>query len=144
MAVTIPLVKPGAIWLVAVATAFGCIATVAVGLRLWAARISRRRLDASDWCALAAWVFMCGLNICCIFGMLLVAASGLIVICEGQAKLMSTEAALCGFGWHYDEIVSNFGLDPITKYHKVSVPCHTQLSSCLQYLASVQIYSHLE
>lgn len=29
------------------------------------------------------------------------------------------EAVLGGFGWHYDEIVADFGEDPIIQYHKV-------------------------
>lgn len=32
------------------------------------------------------------------------------------------EAVLGGFGWHYDEIVADFGHDPIIQYHKVRCP----------------------
>lgn len=71
MAVLIPLVKRSQIALFAVSIVYGTIATTAVGLRLGAARISHRRLDASDWCILVAWLFTMGLMVSCILGKIL-------------------------------------------------------------------------
>lgn len=77
MAVLIPLVKSSQIALFAVAIVFGSVATTAIGLRLVAVRIARRRLDASDWSILVAWLFTMGLLVSCILGkILLCPASG--------------------------------------------------------------------
>ncbi|KAF3769520.1 hypothetical protein M406DRAFT_222497, partial [Cryphonectria parasitica EP155] len=95
----IPLAAPSQIAMVIVAVLFGCISTVAIGLRLVAARIAHRRLDASDCCILFAWLFTLGLTVACIL-----------------------EAVLGGFGWHEDDVLSRFGPDPIIQYHKIILP----------------------
>lgn len=63
------MVRNSQITLVAVAIVLGSIATAAICLRLLAARISRRRLDASDYSILVAWLFTMGLLVTCILGM---------------------------------------------------------------------------
>ncbi|PSR80899.1 hypothetical protein BD289DRAFT_340681, partial [Coniella lustricola] len=85
--------------MVIVAVLFGGISTTAVGLRLLAARISHRHLDASDYCILVAWLLTLGLMVTCVL-----------------------EAVLGGFGWHETDILSQFGPDPIVQYHKIIPP----------------------
>lgn len=65
----IPLIRDSQIALFAVAIVFGTIATAAVCLRLLAARMSSRRLDASDYSILVAWLLTMGLMVTCILGM---------------------------------------------------------------------------
>lgn len=69
MTTMVPLVKDSQIALVAVAIGFGSFATGAVCLRLLAARISSRSLDASDYCILVAWLLTMGLMVTSILGM---------------------------------------------------------------------------
>lgn len=69
MTIMVPLIRDSQIALVAVAIVFGTIATAAVCLRLLAARMSSRRLDASDYSILVAWLLTMGLMVTCILGM---------------------------------------------------------------------------
>lgn len=68
MAVLVKMASSSQIAMVIVAIIFGSISTTAVGLRLVAARIAHRRLDASDYCILVAWLLTLGLMITCILG----------------------------------------------------------------------------
>lgn len=68
MTVTVPLARDAQVASVVVAIVFGAIASVAVCLRLLAARISSRRLDASDYSILMAWLLTMGLMVTCILG----------------------------------------------------------------------------
>lgn len=121
MAVLVPLVKSGQVATVSVAVVFGSIATGATGLRFLAARLSHRRLDASDWWILVAWTFTMGLMMMCILGMGFMSLRKAVEekVVRHVLTETSTEAVLGGFGWHYEEIVLKFGLGPITQYHKV-------------------------
>ncbi|CAN8097101.1 unnamed protein product [Discula destructiva] len=120
MTVVIPLTKPDQVAMVVVAIIFGGISTVAVALRLLVAlRISRRSLDASDICILAAWTLTLGLMVTCV-----------------------AEAALGGFGWHYDELLEVFGQDPIFQYHKVliALECLWNLSLTMTKMSVLLFY----
>lgn len=68
MSIMVPLIRDSQIALVAVAIVFGTVATGAVVLRLLAARISSRRLDASDYSIMVAWLLTMGLMVMCILG----------------------------------------------------------------------------
>lgn len=68
MSIMVPLIRDSQIALVAVAIFFGTVATGAVGLRLLAARMSSRRLDASDYSIMVAWLLTMGLMVTCILG----------------------------------------------------------------------------
>lgn len=68
MATMVLLIKDSQIALVAVAIVFGALATAAVCLRLLAAHMSSRRLDASDYSIMVAWLLTMGLMVTCILG----------------------------------------------------------------------------
>lgn len=44
----------------------------------------------------------------------------LIVNLHWLNNISNAEALLGGFGWHYNDIVEEFGLGPIIQYHIVS------------------------
>lgn len=128
MAVEIPMLKSDQVAMVVVAAIFGSISSFAVSLRLFVVlRISQRSLDASDICILVAWIFTLGLMVTCIAGKERMLAELLGLENRGQLTL-ATEAVLGGFGWHYDEIVAEFGQDPIIQYHKVSCSCGSSIA----------------
>ncbi|KAJ4406647.1 hypothetical protein N0V82_010070 [Gnomoniopsis sp. IMI 355080] len=120
MAVVVPIEKVDQLAMVAVAVIFGGISTGAVALRiLVAVRIAKRGLDASDICILIAWILTMGLVVTCI-----------------------SEAVLGGFGWHYGEIVANFGQDPIVQYHKIllALECLWNLSLTMTKMSVLFFY----
>lgn len=120
MAVVIPIEKADQLAMVAVAVIFGGVSTGAVALRiLVAVRVARRTLDASDICILIAWILTMGLMVTCIAGTREFFAGSRALTFEELTFVI--EAVLGGFGWHYGEIVANFGKDPIVQYHKVGV-----------------------
>lgn len=99
MALIIPLVDTGQIAMVAVAVVFGSIATLAVGLRLLAARMAHRRLDASDYCILVAWLFTLGLMVVCILGMIPIPAHRATSCVWLKTWQRPSSAGLAGMKW---------------------------------------------
>lgn len=83
--------------LIVIPVVFGTLATVAVGLRVLARRVSNRPIDASDYIMFVALVST-------------LAFGGLIAA-----------APFTGAGMHLTEIVANYGMAPIVTYTKVRV-----------------------
>lgn len=81
--------------LIAISVTFAALATVAVGLRVLARRISHRRFDSSDYVMVAALVFT-------------IAFSGLIAA-----------EPFTGLGMHMVDVVETYGAAPLTTYAKV-------------------------
>ncbi|PGH31333.1 hypothetical protein GX50_05872 [[Emmonsia] crescens] len=83
-----------------VAIAFSIIPVLAVALRILARHIASRRLDASDYCIIAACIFSVALESVSITGVI-----------------------QCGIGYgHTIQVVQEYGLEPITKLLKLLIP----------------------
>ncbi|PGG99924.1 hypothetical protein AJ79_08361 [Helicocarpus griseus UAMH5409] len=95
-----PIVTADQRSVLAVAISFSIIPTLAVVLRLIARRISRRALDASDYCIIAACIFTVALESVSITGVI-----------------------QCGIGYgHTTDVAMQYGLEPITKLLKLLIP----------------------
>lgn len=96
------------------------VPTILVGLRFWAGRLIRRRLDASDICIVAALVFTIGLHV-----------DMYILVLKG------------GFGFHAVDIVRRFGMDTLMLFLKgiLAFPIIWNFTICFSKLSVLFMYA---
>lgn len=116
---TIPIENGRQVGMIVTSTLAIIIPTVLVGLRFWAGRIVRRRLDASDLCIFAALVFTIGLHVD-----------------------MYVMVFLGGFGFHGYDIVQRFGMDTLVLFLKgiLAFPIIWNFTICFSKLSVLFMY----
>ncbi|KAG8158886.1 hypothetical protein KVR01_011329 [Diaporthe batatas] len=107
--------------LIVVPVAFAVLATVAVGLRVLARRVSHRQFDASDYVIVAALVVT-------------IAFSGLIAA-----------EPFTGAGMHLEDVVGTYGAAPLTTYTKMTIANQIlwAVAVCLPKVSILMLYTRV-